>query len=122
MSAYYLTMLTLNFAVFALAAVGIGAIYQLASGADDTTQARQGLRGRPVMLFAVLSIFNIGLCVVGAVLLTAAHDIVPGVDLGIDAILGAPITGVLVGLLTVVNVAVAVRAVMYALSTTSRAR
>jgi hypothetical protein len=120
MSAYYLTLLSLNFAVFVLAAVGIAAIYEVASGAGATGVA--GFGGRPVRAFLGLSLVNVGLCIVGAVLLASDHDLVPGIDLQTDYVLGSPVVGLLVGVLTVANGAVAVRAVRHALSSVPPAR
>ena len=107
-SGYYQTLLTLNFAVFVVAAVGIGAA---------------GFRGsRPARAFLGLSLVNIGVCIIGAVLLASDHDLVPGIDLQTDYVLGSPVFGLLVGVLTVANGAVAVRAVRHALSSAPPAR
>jgi hypothetical protein len=120
MSAYYLTLLSLNFAVFTLAAGGVGAIYQLAPGAGGTGVSRFG--GRPVQVFLGLALVNVVICIIGAVFLASDHDLVPGVDLQADDVLAAPITGLLVGALTVANGVVAVRAVRHALSSATPAR
>jgi hypothetical protein len=120
MSAYYLTLLSLNFAVFTLAAGGIGAIFQISPGAGGNSVARFG--GRPVQAFLGLALVNIAVCIVGAVFLASDHDLVPGVDLQADYVLAAPITGLLIGVLTVANGAVAVRAVRHALSSAPPAR
>ena len=121
MSAYYQTLLTLNFVVFALALGGIGAIHQVVSGAAGTRVPRLALVGRRVSIFVGLSILNFGICLVGSVLLATDHDLLPGLDLQTDKVLASPVTGVVVGGLTLFTVVVAVFAVIRAATALSPA-
>ena len=110
MSAYYQTILSLNIVVFMLAA-GLIAGYQVIASASRPREAPLRRRNSA---FLVLAFLNMAVAIVGAVLLGTTHDLVPGVDLGIDAILASPFTGLVIGATTVLCAALAVRALLRA--------
>jgi hypothetical protein len=114
MSAYYQTVLSLNFAVFVLAAGLIAAIYQAVAGGGRPRVANLIWKNASLSVFLVLVFLNMSVSIVGAVLLGTDHDLVPGIDLGTDDILASPLMGLAIGATTVLCATLAVTAFLRA--------
>jgi hypothetical protein len=98
---HYQTLLSLNLAIFGLAAGGLAGLYQLTVAATSPPVARIAVRNFWSWLLLALLVANFAVALSGSVFLSAPHDVVPGSSFHIDNILSSPIVAGLSGAATI---------------------